>query len=142
MALVPHHCWVDSKRKVTKGKRGRSKEGPTRSSVPAELDADEVPARSCVLHPGGSFRTVWNFSMALCVLYDLMVIPLNVFEVPSSVVIDMFDWMIQIFWNLDFFISFITGYYDQGALVTSLPKIAKHYAKTWLLFDAALLSLD
>eukprot|EP00438_Fugacium_kawagutii_P001095 Skav236118 [mRNA] locus=scaffold1166:509950:511653:+ [translate_table: standard] len=140
MALVPHQSWVDSKSKVPKGKRGRSKEGVTKSSKPTA--EGEVPARNCVLHPGGSFRTAWNLSMALCVLYDLMVIPLNVFEVPSSVVIDMFDWVIQIFWNLDLFISFITGYYDEGALILSLRKIAKHYAKTWLLFDVALLSLD
>lgn len=35
-----------------------------------------VPLRHCknrftfVFHPGGSFRTAWNLSMALCVLYD------------------------------------------------------------------------
>ena len=39
-------------------------------------------------------------------------------------------------------ISFLTGYYDAGTLVTSLPKIAVHYAKTWLLFDVSLLSMD
>lgn len=50
--------------------------------------------------------------------------------------------MIQIFWNLDLFISFITGYYDEGALVFSRAKIALHYAKTWLLFDVALVSMD
>ena len=52
------------------------------------------------------------------------------------------DWFIQIFWNCDLMISFLTGYYDAGTLVTSLPKIAVHYAKTWLLFDVSLLSMD
>ena len=50
--------------------------------------------------------------------------------------------MIQIFWNCDLLISFLTGYYDAGTLVTSLPKIALHYAKTWLVFDVSLLSMD
>eukprot|EP00438_Fugacium_kawagutii_P027841 Skav201814 [mRNA] locus=scaffold1071:292659:294698:+ [translate_table: standard] len=149
VALVPHECWGDSKSKVQpKWTRGRTKDLAltARSSVqPAGAlgsGVDEVPERSCVLHPGGSFRTAWNLSMALCVLYDLMVIPLHAFDVPPSVVLDMFDWMIQIFWNLDLFISFITGYYDEGTLVFSLRKIAWHYAKTWFFFDVALLSMD
>ena len=52
------------------------------------------------------------------------------------------DWFIQIFWNVDLMVSFLTGYYDEGALIFSLPKIALHYAKTWLLFDLSLLSMD
>lgn len=39
-------------------------------------------------------------------------------------------------------VSFLTGYYDEGALIFSIPKIALHYAKTWLLFDLSLLSMD
>lgn len=52
------------------------------------------------------------------------------------------DWFIQIFWNVDLMVSFLTGYYDEGALIFSIPKIALHYAKTWLLFDLSLLSMD
>ena len=33
-------------------------------------ETEELPERSYVLHPGGSFRTGWNLSMAACVLYD------------------------------------------------------------------------
>lgn len=148
MELTPYACWADSKTKaVPKWTRGRTKEFAItqRSTVKQPdltNDTEDLPDRSCVLHPGGSFRTAWNLSMAACVLYDLLVIPLNAFDVPKSVVLDMLDWLIQIFWNCDLLISFLTGYYDAGTLVTSLPKIALHYAKTWLVFDVSLLSMD
>lgn len=149
MELTPYQCWADSHtntKAVPKWTRGRTKElsiTPRSTKQPAiSHETEELPERSYVLHPGGSFRTGWNLSMAACVLYDLLVIPLNAYDVPQSVVLEMFDWFIQIFWNCDLMISFLTGYYDAGTLVTSLPKIAVHYAKTWLLFDVSLLSMD
>ena len=95
-----------------------------------------------MFHPAGLFRTVWNMIVAICVLYDLIVIPLYAFNLPTSVALTVFGWAIMLFWNLDFVISFRTGYYDQGALVMSPVRVALHYAKTWLLFDVCLISLD
>ena len=61
------------------------------------------------LHPGGSFRTCWNLMMAACVLYDLLMIPLYAFDMPRILILDAADWLIQIFWNVDFIVSFFTG---------------------------------
>ncbi|CAK9074506.1 Cyclic nucleotide-gated cation channel subunit A (Cyclic nucleotide-gated ion channel subunit A) (CNG channel) [Durusdinium trenchii] len=80
--------------------------------------------------------------MAACVFYDLLVIPLYAFTLPRSVLWDVLDWLIQIYWNLDFAVSFLTGFYDEGTLVFSLLRIAMHYAKTWMLFDLSLISMD
>jgi len=150
LELIPFECWGDSKTKVQpKWTRGRTKDNLTFTNKsapkPTELgsSAEEQRERfTYVFHPGGSFRTAWNLSMALCVLYDLMVIPLYAYDLPPSLVLEIFDWFIQIFWNVDLMVSFLTGYYDEGALIFSIPKIALHYAKTWLLFDLSLLSMD
>ena len=98
--------------------------------------------RTVILHPAGSFRTAWNMITALCVLYDLIVIPLYAFNLPNSVPLTVFGWIIMLFWNMDLVISFLTGYYDEGALVQSSARVAIHYARTWLLFDLSLISLD
>eukprot|EP00913_Durusdinium_trenchii_P002480 g2292.t1 len=104
--------------------------------------SSKPPVKTWILHPGGSFRTVWNLLMAACVFYDLLVIPLYAFTLPRSVLWDVLDWLIQIYWNLDFAVSFLTGFYDEGTLVFSLLRIAMHYAKTWMLFDLSLISMD
>lgn len=62
----------------------------------------------------GSMTKVWNLLMAACVFYDLLVIPLYAFTLPRSVLWDVLDWLIQIYWNLDFAVSFLTGFYDEG----------------------------
>ena len=100
------------------------------------------PARKCVLHPGGTWRTFWNVLVALCIFYDLLVIPLYVFDIPSNVFLAVAGWYIQLFWNADFVISFFTGFYDEGTLVLAPSRIACHYARTWMLFDISLISMD
>ena len=79
------------------------------------------------------FRTVWNMITALCVLYDLIVIPLYAFDLPNSAPLIVFGWIIMLFWNLDLVVSFLTGFYDEGALILSPARIAVHYA-AWLTF--------
>ena len=95
-----------------------------------------------MLHPGGTWRTGWNLLVALCIFYDLLVIPLYVFELPSSVFLTAAGWYIQLFWNMDFVLSFFTGFYDEGTLVLAPAKIACHYARTWMLFDISLIAMD
>lgn len=151
--LTCHDCWgATSSKPPVKWTRGRTKDfaaaatarpnaAPMKPTVNSAESADVAP-RTWILHPGGSFRTVWNLLMAACVFYDLLVIPLYAFTLPRSVLWDVLDWLIQIYWNLDFAVSFLTGFYDEGTLVFSLLRIAMHYAKTWMLFDLSLISMD
>ncbi|CAJ1381152.1 unnamed protein product [Effrenium voratum] len=109
---------------------------------PVMTVAEELPRRRCVLHPGGRFKTCWNVMVAACVLHDLLVIPLNTFSFPQNVFWDLTSWSVQVFWNLDFFVSLFSAFYDEGALVMSLPRIAAQYARTWMLFDVTMISMD
>ncbi|CAJ1350204.1 unnamed protein product [Effrenium voratum] len=118
---------------------GRSK---TQAMQPVMTVAEELPRRRCVLHPGGRFKTCWNVMVAACVLHDLLVIPLNTFSFPQNVFWDLTSWSVQVFWNLDFFVSLFSAFYDEGALVMSLPRIAAQYARTWMLFDVTMISMD
>ncbi|CAE7890228.1 Cnga4 [Symbiodinium necroappetens] len=112
--------------------------------VAVDTDTDTKPQKSwvCMLHPSGGLRTSWNLLVALCVLYDLLVIPLAVFDLPESSLSQALDIGIQAFWNLDFGLAFLTGFYDQGSLVMDRVAVARQYAKTWMVFDLFLILMD
>ena len=106
----------------------------------------ELPLRgrasSLVLHPGGARRTVWNIAVALGVLHDLIFVPMYVFNLPDTTFFKVMEWVTQIFWNVDLIVSLFTGYYDEGMLVLELKKTVMNYAKTWMIFDVCLITLD
>ena len=77
------------------------------------------------LHPSGGFRACWNSLVALLVLYDLLM-----------------DIGMPIFWSMDFILTFFTGYYQQGELISDFKKIAYQYAMHWMLYDLGLIALD
>ena len=47
-----------------------------------------------------------------------------------------------IFWSMDFILTFFTGYYQQGELISDFKKIAYQYAMHWMLYDLGLIALD
>ena len=94
------------------------------------------------LHPSGGFRACWNSLVALLVLYDLLVIPLSVFDHPKSSLMHAMDIGMPIFWSMDFILTFFTGYYQQGELISDFKKIAYQYAMHWMLYDLGLIALD
>lgn len=83
-----------------------------------------------------------NFLVAVLVLYDLLVIPLSVFDLQRHGVMQAMDISMPVFWCFDFFFTFFTGYYRKGELVTDLKQIARHYAMSWMLYDLGLIVLD
>ncbi|CAE7634789.1 unnamed protein product [Symbiodinium necroappetens] len=50
--------------------------------------------------------------------------------------------VVELFWSSDFVLTFFTGYYREGFLVMERCKVARHYAKTWMLFDFTLILID
>lgn len=97
--------------------------------------------KDLTIHPAGGFKTSWNICVALCVLHDLLVIPLYVFDPPENVPLKVLEWMTQLFWSGDLFVSSSTGFYDKGTLVLDSKKAFWHYAKTWGLFDLVLVAI-
>eukprot|EP00435_Cladocopium_sp_Y103_P037179 s292_g9.t2 len=97
-----------------------------------------------VMTPGGITRAIWDALRMICVIIDIVVIPLRFFEIPVD-----FDWKVKvfsffslIFWTLDILVSFRTGHFEKGVLVMDSRKIAKHYLKRWFLFDLCVIVLD
>lgn len=95
-----------------------------------------------IQHPGSSLRAWWDTLGMMMLAYDLVVIPLRVFDIGESMFLTVMFWVAHLYWNLAIPISFITGYDDAGVLVLDLTKTAKNYGTSWFLFDLALVSLD
>ena len=94
------------------------------------------------LHPSSGFRAVWNSLVSFLVLYDLLVIPLSVFDVDKNIAMQAMDILMPIFWTVDFVLTFFTSYYQHGELITDLKRIAGHYAMNWMVYDLGLIVLD
>lgn len=93
-------------------------------------------------HPGSAFRAWWDALGMMMLAYDLVVIPLRVFDLGESTLLLVMFWVAHLYWNLAIPISFITGYDDAGLLVLDLRRTAKSYLRSWFVFDLALVSLD
>ncbi|CAJ1381154.1 unnamed protein product [Effrenium voratum] len=147
MDLKLHECWAKGsqlKQQPAMQSRRLSAEffSPAPTGATDRSSPNKAERPSCVLHPGGTARTVWNLLVAVGVLHDLLMVPLYVFELPESGFLLFLEWTTMLFWNLDCVVSLRTGFYDQGSLVMSPWRIFLHYARSWLLFDASLVSLD
>lgn len=88
-----------------------------------------------VLDPQSRCRIMWAAIGVTLMLYDLVMLPMQAFELPENALSTFVAWFSQFFWTLDIFLSFFTGVYINTELVKRLGAIAKSYAKSWLLFD-------
>ena len=104
--------------------------------------AYETEDQPTMLHPGGILRTTWNILVALCLIHDLVVIPLYVFDIPDSSLLVSLEWFTQLFWNIDILMTVRTGYYYKGLLIMDPRKVFRNYVRTWLVLDVTLVSLD
>jgi len=71
----------------------------------------------------------------LLLCYDFALIPLQTFDLPNFIVLRVLHWTTRLYWTLDIFASFMTGYYHEGKLEMRLNKIAVRYATRWLILD-------
>jgi len=92
-------------------------------------------AKPGVVSPSGTYRMCWDLIGLVLILYDTFVIPLQAFEVDRNDFVVGMDWVTQIFWTLDMFQSFFTGYFKEGVQIMEMRKIVPHYLKTWFIID-------
>ena len=81
-----------------------------------------------IQHPGSHFHAWWDPIGMMLLAYDLVVIPLQVFEIGESVALKFLFWVAHVYWQLAILVSFVTGYEDAGILIFNLKKTIKRYA--------------
>jgi len=84
--------------------------------------------------PDSKFRLSWDILLIIVVIFDLVVLPMQIaFNLLSNLI--YVQYVFDALFIIDIFLSFHTAYYKNGNLVTSHKKIAKRYAKSWLVID-------
>ena len=80
--LKTHACWHDNAYVKTAQKNKKSTMNQTWAAN-SHSPMGGSTQRRCVMHPNSTFRSFWNLLVAAFVMYDLLVIPLLVFTLPS-----------------------------------------------------------
>lgn len=90
-----------------------------------------------IMPPNSHPVLAWQVLGAFLIVYDLMLIPLGVFGIPTNVCTTSMDFITMFFWTLNLGVSLFIGYFEDGTLVTDPKTIARHYLQGWFFVDLA-----
>eukprot|EP00931_Biecheleriopsis_adriatica_P112862 TRINITY_DN8767_c0_g1_i2.p1 TRINITY_DN8767_c0_g1~~TRINITY_DN8767_c0_g1_i2.p1 ORF type:complete len:910 (+),score=159.55 TRINITY_DN8767_c0_g1_i2:60-2732(+) len=97
-----------------------------------------------VAQPSAPKRVGYEAFGLFLIFFDMIWLPLQAFEPPASLLIDIQGWTSILYWSLDIPCSFFVGFVvpSQGIVETRLPKIAKNYVRSWFAFDILVVFVD
>lgn len=100
-----------------------------------DLDSAEGGPSCIIMTPGNSKRVAWDFVGMMLLGYDILVIPLGVFDPEHTWFFATMDWITLLFWTGDMVMSCLTSYVHEGRLVYSPRLIFINYLKSWFILD-------
>ena len=83
--------------------------------------------RHFIQYPSSPSRLGWDLFGALLIFYDLVTIPLQVFQPPETGFSKGMDWLTLVFWTVNCFMSLFVGYVEDGITVMVPKKILGQY---------------
>jgi len=95
-----------------------------------------------LVSPSAMRRVLWYTLSTFFLGYDILVIPLQAFDIPPTLFTDVMAWVTTVFWTVDIFCTFMVGYHDGGIIEVRPNRVACHYLKTWFTLDLATVSVD
>mmetsp|Transcript_63245 Transcript_63245/g.150853 ORF Transcript_63245/g.150853 Transcript_63245/m.150853 type:complete len:851 (-) Transcript_63245:131-2683(-) len=96
-----------------------------------------------ILHPHSYKRVVWDFVSLFLVVYDMIMIPMSVFDMDDSTFLEFMEWTTRLFWTIDMPTSCITGIVQADGLVNmKLKPILRNYLRTWFTPDLLIVLSD
>lgn len=75
----------------------------------AYRSAEEGGRRGLIIHPYSMYRTFWDLSSLVAVIYDMITIPLQMFDPEPNWISISGAWITRLFWTIDIYMSFSTG---------------------------------
>lgn len=107
---------------------------------------DQMTGKCCrryLVHPNSKKRLVWDIFGLLLICYDIIVLPLQVFEMSQTLFFMAMETATILFWTMDLPSCFFVGYHTLGgSLIMNARDIAKRYMMTWFPLDLFLVSID
>lgn len=138
--------WTTGVRSRRKGNTIKRLSRSMSTSSLESMDLEEQNRRRCKitpLSPGCSARSGWDIASLVLVIYDMVLIPLQLFEIEETAFSEFMTWTTRIFWTADVGMSFSTSHVNpDGSVETSFCRIARHYLSTWFTLDLLLVGSD
>lgn len=89
-----------------------------------------------VINPDHTFKSLWDAIGFLFIMYQAMIVPFRIsFEVDSTGFLGYVETGMDIYFMMDLFISFNTGYDVKGLLIMKRKLIILNYLKSWFVLD-------
>jgi len=99
--------------------------------------------KGLLINPSSHFFLGWNFAFVAIMCYELVMLPMRVFDLPENGAVFVISLLIAIFWTMDCVLSFFVGYFKRdGTIVMDRWRICRKYAKTWLAPDVVIVLVD
>eukprot|EP00931_Biecheleriopsis_adriatica_P049698 TRINITY_DN28753_c0_g1_i1.p1 TRINITY_DN28753_c0_g1~~TRINITY_DN28753_c0_g1_i1.p1 ORF type:complete len:995 (+),score=148.19 TRINITY_DN28753_c0_g1_i1:51-3035(+) len=105
----------------------------------------DTALRFLVVQPSSAKRIFWEFIGLLLVIYDIVVIPLQILQPEEDEFSFTMSWLCRLFWTADVIFSFFTGYISQHAqgMMEMRPSfVARHYLRTRFVLDLVIAGCD
>eukprot|EP00927_Polykrikos_kofoidii_P085320 TRINITY_DN9258_c0_g1_i2.p1 TRINITY_DN9258_c0_g1~~TRINITY_DN9258_c0_g1_i2.p1 ORF type:complete len:713 (-),score=66.55 TRINITY_DN9258_c0_g1_i2:32-2170(-) len=87
------------------------------------------------LHPRSGWRFAWDILGICAIIFDAITLPLAVFQLHDMQGWEIPQWIVTVYWTLDIFLNFRTGYYDGPSLVMDVRDVTLHYVRGWFCVD-------
>jgi len=112
-----------------------------RASIRA-LEEGQYSCQRFIVCPSGMNRVLWDFMSTLLLVYDMITIPLQAFNMSSNGAWLFMDRFTLVFWTCDMVASCLTGYVDKGVTIMEPKRIWKKYIRSWLSLDLIIVVPD
>mmetsp|Transcript_70469 Transcript_70469/g.199861 ORF Transcript_70469/g.199861 Transcript_70469/m.199861 type:complete len:714 (-) Transcript_70469:147-2288(-) len=100
------------------------------------------PMKVLMLRPASPLRLAWDLFSLLVISYDMFTMPLMAFDYEDNEFTGSMRLMANIFWTLDIFMAFVSGYNHGGIVEMRVGKVARHYLRTWFFPDILIVLTD
>lgn len=98
--------------------------------------------RHIILHPSCLQRVLWDIMSLIVVSFDVLTLPLSAFRFDELDAAATLRLMTTVFWTVDIFITFITGYHEGGVVVGIPTRIARRYIMRLFALDVTIVTVD
>jgi len=133
------------------GDRGLVRKDTANLTFNDDKDEDEplsrfdYKLRDYIIAPNSPKRLLWELAGMLCLLHDIIVIPLQILDPPETDFGRAAWWFVRIFWTFDIVLSALTGYISKtvnGVLELRPTRVVRRYMRTRFPLDILIVACD
>lgn len=122
---------------------GIADEATDEEAVEGHMKRFEAILSLFIIRPSASVRMAWDLISLILVLFDMVMIPMQLLDPPDNAFFEAMSWGTRGFWSADILVSFMSGYTkDDGNIEMRPLKIVRHYMRTWLIIDLLVVGAD